>query len=109
MPDGKIVGSELFVVIRKPVSLTNVACVNYRYILYGTAKSGKSAVVKSILNIESYSRGAVAILNQNTRHSYGVVGYMPQSVGLDTSLTAIETVNYFAMLQKLNRHDCAKV
>lgn len=85
------------------------ACLNYRYILYGIGKSGKSAVVKSILQIESINRGAIAIFNKNAKYSYDDIGYMPQEVGLDTCLTAIETINYFAELQKLHRHECIKV
>lgn len=81
----------------------------YRYILYGTGNSGKSAVVKSILRIESFSRGAIAVFNKNVKHSYNIIGYMPQKVGLDASLTAIETINYFAELQKLDKHECVKV
>lgn len=74
-------------------------------------KSGKSAVVKSILQIESFSRGAIAIFNKDIAiaSSHVPIGYMPQQVGLDTSLTTVETINYIASLQKLNMHDCIKV
>ncbi|XP_037034865.1 ABC transporter G family member 23-like [Bradysia coprophila] len=76
------------------------------YILYGSGKCGKSAVVKSILNIEPFSRGVIAILNK-TCHSRGCgeIGYMPQKIGLDVCLTAYESINYFAILHRLNRHD----
>ncbi len=78
----------------------------YRYILYGTGKSGKTAMVKSILNIESYSRGSIVIHNKTGGKFHGDVGYMPQKIGLDKSLTTIENINYFANLQRLNQHEC---
>lgn len=77
--------------------------------LYGTGKSGKTALVKTILHIESYSRGAIAIFNKHVVDYTGTIGYMPQQIALDPCLTAIETINYFALLQKIDRHECVKV
>lgn len=66
-------------------------------------------MVKSILNIESYSRGAIAIFNKNAENYDGTIGYMPQQIALDSCLTAVETINYFALLQNVDRHECVKV
>lgn len=59
--------------------------------------------------METFSRGAISIFNKSANNSNSDVGYMPQKVGLDDCLTAIETIHYFAILQKLNKHDCIKV
>ncbi|KAJ6633827.1 putative ABC transporter ATP-binding protein YvfR [Pseudolycoriella hygida] len=87
----------------------NLVCqAGIMYILYGARKSGKTAVVKSILKMESFSRGAVAIFNKSVKQALGTIGYMPQEVGLDPFLSVIETITYFASLQKLDPFECFK-
>lgn len=65
--------------------------------------------MKAILNIESFNRGAIAIFNKEVNHCDVDVGYMPQQIGLDSSLTVFETINYFAILLRVDKMDCIKV
>lgn len=61
------------------------------------------------MNIESFSHGVVTIFNKNVWNSKSKIGYMPQRLGIDDCLTAVETIHYFAILQGLDKHECIKV
>lgn len=69
-------------------------------------KSGKSTLVRLIVNISRSDRGAMTFWG-NERNELAVrdslrFGYMPQRLGLDDYLSIEETVRYFGTLKGMD-------
>ena len=74
------------------------------FVLLGSNNSGTSAVIKSLLGLNIPTHGSIRIQNVsdsdllNYRSLHGIVGYQPQTCGLDDSLTVTEHLRLFAKL-----------
>lgn len=73
------------------------------YVLYGAVKSGKSTVMRIILNLCKSDHGSLTILGNNVDNRSVTFGYMPQRKGLDPYLTIYETVKFYAALKGMNQ------
>lgn len=85
--------------------------VIYRYVLYGAMKSGKSTLLKIVLNLCKQDEGHVYFYGKTGSIDQldVLIGYMPQQLGLEEQLTVHETIMLFASLNGLNRRQCVDV
>lgn len=84
----------------------------YSYVLYGSIKSGKSTVLRIILQMCNPDNGSVFVFGDdgfgeisNNRH----IGYMPQKYGFDDSLTVQELAHFYATLNGMSKMDTIDV
>lgn len=75
----------------------------FSYVLYGAIKSGKSTVMRIILNLCKTDHGNLTILGNNMVNRSVTFGYMPQRKGLDPYLTIYETVKFYGTLKGMNQ------
>jgi len=81
-------------------------------VLLGTNGAGKSTLFRCLLGVESYA-GTISV-NGNDPLEKGrsvrqCIGYMPQSDGLHTDLTARETLDFYAGLRGADTGDGARL
>lgn len=79
------------------------------YVLYGAVKSGKTTLMRILLSLCSPDAGTIFLFGENKPSKNITVGYMPQQLGLEGSLTVHETFYYFARLQGIDNIRFAKV
>ena len=72
----------------------------FSFVLYGSKDSGKSTLVKVVLNLVQYDMGSVEIFGKSYPYidAQIKIGYMPENNGLFDFLTIFETVCYFGYL-----------
>jgi ABC-2 type transport system ATP-binding protein len=80
------------------------------YGFLGPNGAGKTTTIKMILGLTHPDSGDVFINGKNTTEN-GVdlrasIGYLPERAQLYKNLTAIQTLNFFAELRKVDRKEC---
>lgn len=78
----------------------------YSYVLYGAVKSGKSTLVRIILNLCRSDQGTISVPGD---YGKDVFGYMPQRLGLHPTLTIAETVRFFTAIKGLSYREISAV
>lgn len=68
--------------------------------MYGSRKSGKSTLLKSILRLEPIDMGYIEIFGQRKKLK---IGFMPQSDGLYMEFTVLEMIHYFAKFLNISK------
>jgi ABC-2 type transport system ATP-binding protein len=69
--------------------------------LFGAKKSGKTTLLRAILNLTRITEGTIKFFEQNKLPDDIKVNYMPQSVGLYKKFTVVEIIKYFGKLMGL--------
>ena len=74
--------------------------------LIGPSGAGKTTLIKTTLGMEKADSGTSLVLGQQmpNRQILGQIGYMAQSDALYETLTAKETLAFFAQLKGVERH-----
>lgn len=75
--------------------------------LAGHNGAGKSTLIKMMLGIIQPSEGSIYINGYAPNHyeARQQIGYLPETVSLYPSLSALETLNFFGQLKKINHFD----
>lgn len=73
-------------------------------------KSGKSTLLKIVLNLCKQDEGQVYFYGKGIADPLDVfIGYMPQQLGLEELLTVYETIMFFASLNGLEHRQSVDV
>lgn len=93
-----------------PIEIIINLVLHCSYVLYGAFKSGKSTLLKILLNLCKQDDGHVYFYGKGNDDPMDVlIGYMPQQLGLEERLTVSETVMFYARLNGLKKSEVIDV
>ncbi len=76
--------------------------------LLGRNGAGKTTTIRSIIGLISFESGSILWKDKPIKVSRPKIGYLPEERGLYPKVTVIEQLNFFASLERMDKHSANK-